>query len=175
MEIKIQKRPLLIVGGLAVVVIVGMAWTSLGGSRRVSAPYAGVAGADLPTVVGQPSLGGARIPFTVTANYQEYTPEVLVATLASGKATLLYFYADWCGTCRGQELINAAFFDRALRENLAVQGIRVNVDYNQPIMRQYGINYQHSYVLLDKTGNSVDKFFGDHSEEELMAKVDKAL
>lgn len=162
-----------ILGVIAVVVIGAVVWTSRGGSRAT--PYAGTSGADLPTVVGLPSLGGPRIPFTETANYKEYTPEVLTATLASGNATLLYFYADWCGTCRGQELINAAFFNRALGENLAVNGLRVNVDYNQPLMRQYRINYQHSYVLLDKNGNPVDRFYGDHSEEEILQKVTKVL
>lgn len=174
MEVKISKNLLyIIIGAAAVLVVGGVVWATRGGSS--TRPYAGTSGADLPTVVGMPSLGGPKIPFTETANYKEYTPEVLSTALASGNATLLYFYADWCGTCRGQEPINAAFFNRALSENLAVQGIRVNVDYNQPLMRQYKINYQHSYVLLDKNGNPVDRFYGDHTEEEIMQKVTKVL
>lgn len=175
MEIKISKNLIYtIVGGL-VVVIGGIVWASKGNNTSAPRPYAGTAGADLPTVVGQPSLGGPKIPFTATENYKEYTPEVLTAALSGGKAALLYFYADWCGTCRGQEPINEAFFNRALSENLAVTGLRVNVDNNQPLMRQYRINYQHSYVLLDKTSTPVDRFYGDHSEEELMQKVTKVL
>lgn len=174
MEVKIQKNLLyIIVGAIAVVVVGGIVWASRGDSR--AAPYAGVKGSDLPTVVGMPSLGGPKIPFTATENYKEYTPAVLTAALASGKATLLYFYADWCGTCRGQEPINQAFFDRALGENLAVTGIRVNVDDNQQLMRQYKINYQHSYVLLDKAGQPVDRFYGDHSETEILKKVQQVL
>lgn len=173
MEIKISKNFIyIIIGGL---LVGGIIWASKGSNTSAPRPYAGTAGADLPTVVGQPSLGGPKIPFTATANYQEYTPEALASTLSSGKVTLLYFYADWCGTCRGQELVNAAFFNRALSENLAVQGIRVNVDFNQPLMRQYRINYQHSYVLLDKSGQPVDRFYGDHSEEEIMQKVQQVL
>ena len=102
-------------------------------------------------------------------------PEMLTEGSASGKATLLYFYADWCGTCRGQEPIHEAFFKRALDENLPLLGLRINVDENQSVMRQYRINYQHSYVLLDKSGNPVDRFYGDHSEEELRQKVTKVL
>ncbi|MBI2552764.1 thioredoxin family protein [Candidatus Uhrbacteria bacterium] len=174
MEIKIQKNLIYAVGGvLAVIVIGGVVWASRGNSPP--APYAGTPGADLPTVVGEPSLGGPKIPFTATENYKEYTPEVLSAALASGNATLLYFYANWCGTCRGQEPINEAFFNRARQDNLAVMGVRVNVDDNQPLMRQYRINYQHSYVLLDKSGNPVDRFYGDHSEEELRQKVQQVL
>lgn len=174
MEIKVSKNLLYaVVGVVAALVVGGIAWASRGDSRTT--PYAGTAGADLPTVVGEPSLGGPKIPFTATENYNEYTPEALAAALSSGKATLLYFYADWCGTCRGQEPINAAFFNRALQENLAVTGIRVNVDDNQPLMRSYRINYQHSYVLLDKAGTAVDRFYGDHNESDLLKKVQQVL
>ena len=173
MEVKLSKNLIYIISG--VLLVGGVAWASRGVSNRPVTPYAGTAGADLPTVVGQPSLGGPKIPFSATENYKEYAPEILAAALSSGKATLIYFYANWCGSCRGQEPINAAFFSRTLAENLAVTGVRVNVDENQPIMRQYGINYQHSYVLLDKNGNPVDRFFGEHSEEELMTKVQKVL
>ncbi len=174
MEIKVSKKILYVAGGLVVILIVGGGvFAKHGGSRAV--PYAGVADKDLPTVVGEPSFGGPKIPFTATANYQEYAPDVLTAALANGKATLLYFYADWCGSCRTQEPINQEFFRKALTQKLDLNGFRVNVDANKPLMRQYGINYQHSYVLLDKTGKSVDKFFGDHSEEELMQKVRQGL
>jgi len=174
MEIKVQKNFVYTIGGLLVVIVIGgVVWASRGGNRVT--PYAGTSGADLPTVVGQPSLGGPKIPFHEEENYKEYTPEVLAAATVSGNATLLYFYANWCGTCRGQEPIHEAFFHRAFDENLAVTGVRINVDENQPVMRQYRINYQHSYVLLDKTGNAVDRFYGDHSEEELIAKVQQVL
>lgn len=174
MELKISKNLFfIIIGGIVILGVVGIVATRRGGTP--STPYAGVKGTDLPTVVGQPSLGGPKIPFTATANYKEYTPEVLTVALASGKATLIYFYADWCGSCRGQEPINQGFMADALARNLPLNSIRVNVDDNQSLMRQYGINYQHSYVLLDKTGKPVDKFFGEHSEEELRQKVTKVL
>ncbi|OGL65368.1 hypothetical protein A3B21_01625 [Candidatus Uhrbacteria bacterium RIFCSPLOWO2_01_FULL_47_24] len=175
MEIKIQKNALYVIFAVAVLGVIGIVVWGTRGGKPVSTPYAGVSGNDLPTVVGEPSLGGPKIPFHEHENYKEYTPEVLTAAISSGNATLLYFYADWCGTCRGQEPIHEAFFHRAVDENLAVMGVRVNADYNQQLMRQYRINYQHSYVLLDKSGKPVDKFFGDHSEMELMAKVQQVL
>lgn len=173
MEIKIKKSHVLIFLGALILVAGGTAWASR--NSRPMTPYAGVKGADLPTVVGEPSIGGPKIPFHEDANYKEYTPEILSAALESGNATLLYFYADWCGTCRAQEPIHEEFFHRAEKEKLPLMGIRINVDTNQPLMRKYGINYQHSYVLLDKTGKPVSKFFGDHSEEDLMREVAKIL
>lgn len=176
MEFKVSKNVLYIAGGLVVVLLIGsLVFAKRDNVVSTNQPYAGIAGADLPTVVGEPSLGGPKIPFHEEDNYKEYTPEILSVALSSGKATLLYFYADWCGTCRGQEPIHETFFHRALEENLALMGVRINVDDNQPLMRQYGINYQHSYVLLDKAGTPVDKFFGDHSEEELRQKVQQVL
>lgn len=176
MEVKVSKKGFYLFTVAAVVLLVGgVVWSRQRSTAPSSALYAGVSGNDLPTVVGEPSLGGPKIPFTETVNYKEYTPEVLSTALASGNATLLYFYANWCGTCRGQEPINQEFFRKALEQQLSVNGIRVDVDVNQQLMRQYRINYQHSYVLLDKTGNPVDRFYGDHSAEEILKKVQKVL
>lgn len=176
MEVKIPKNLLYaVMGGIAILVIGGVTLAKRGEGDPTPRPYAGVQGTDLPTVVGEPSIGGPKIPFHEHENYKEYTPDVLATALASGKATLLYFYADWCGTCREQEPIHETFFHRASDQGLAIMGVRINVDNNQPLMRQYGINYQHSYVLLDKTGNPVSKFFGDHSEEDLMREAAKVL
>ncbi len=138
-------------------------------------PYAGVKGEDLPAVVGEPSLSITKIPYTETVNYKEYTPEVLASARKSGNAILLYYYANWCTSCREQETIHAAFFDNALKSHLPLIGIRVNIDDKPPVMREYEMNYSHGYALLDRSGKVVSKFFGTHSEAELMAEVKKAL
>lgn len=139
-------------------------------------PYNGVSGNDLPTVVGEPTLDTeTKIPFVEVANYKEYTPELLAAAMASRNAVLLFFYADWCGSCKIQEPMNTAFFERTLKEEIPIVGLRIDIDDHKDIAREYGINYQHSYVLLDKTGTPASKFFGEHTPEQLEQAVSKVL
>lgn len=176
MEVKISKNLFYTITVGLVIVFGGIAWASRGNNTSTPPPYAGVAGADLPTRVGEPTLDTiTKIPYTETANYMEYTPEILATAKSSGKAVLLYFYADWCSSCKAQEPMNAVFFGQALIKKMPVFGIRIDIDDHTDIARQYGINYQHSYVLLDTAGVASAKFFGEHSETELMAKVQQVL
>ena len=173
MEFKISKKRLFVVVGVIAIVAGGTVWASR--NNHPVAPYAGVPGADLPAVVGKPSLSGAKIPYAETENYKQYTPEVLQSIRQSGNAVLLYFYADWCTSCWEQEPIHAIFFNNALKAQLPIIGVRINIDDLPPVMREFGMNYSHSYVLLDKNGNVASKFFGTHSEAELMKEVKKVL
>ena len=175
MTIQISKKTIgVIVAG--VILLTGSIYIGRSQTRTRETPYAGVAGADLPTVVGEPTLDTEiKIPFTKLSNYQEYTPELFASVKADGNAALLFFYADWCGSCKAQEPMNAAFFSQALERGLPLTGIRIDIDDHKDIAREYGINYQHSYVLLDKTGTPVSKFFGEHTPEQLSAQVTKVL
>lgn len=161
-----SKRIFYVIILIAAVEIVGGTYAAKRGAT-INMPYAGVSASDLPAVVGEPSLSEEKIPFTETVNYQEYTSARLSTALQSGRATLLYFYADWCSSCRIQEPINAIFFKQALDDGLAFMGIRIDIDDYPKIAREYGVNYQHSYVLLDRQGQPVAKFFGEQSVEDL--------
>ena len=174
MEIKIKNHTLIALG-VIVLVVLGIIVLSTRGVGGTPAPYAGVKGADLPAVVGETALGVEKIPFRETENYKEYTPAILVNALKSGKATLLYFYADWCTSCRTQEPWNADFFQQVLKKKLPLVGIRINIDSNEAPKQQYGTHYSHSFVLLDKEGKTVKKFYGDHQIEELFKEVKAVL
>lgn len=93
MELKLSRSFLYTVVGIVAVLLIGSVVLAKRGGTLFT-PYANVKGEDLPMVVGRPSLGGPKIPHDETVNYKEYAPEALAAALASGKATLLYFYAD---------------------------------------------------------------------------------
>ena len=174
MELKISKKFLCaIIGGIAVLSVGSIIVVRR--SETVAAPYAGVRGEDLPAVVGESSLGGTTIPYSETANYKQYTPELFASARQSGKTILLYYYANWCASCWEQEPIHAEFFDQARKSDLLLIGFRINIDDKAPIMREYSINYSHSYVLLDQTGKVASKFFGTHSAKELANEVSKAL
>ncbi|MDO8505021.1 MAG: thioredoxin domain-containing protein [bacterium] len=176
MEIKLQKKQFYILLGSIIFLGAGIVFVSNKKTAPSVRPYAGVSGADLPTVVGEPTLDTeTKIPFVEFANYKEYTPELLASAKTSGNATILFFYADWCSSCKAQEPMHTTFFKHALDEKLPLTGIRIDIDDHKDIAREYGINYQHSYVLLDKTGAPVSKFFGTHTSEQLEKAVSVVL
>jgi len=81
--------------------------------------------------------------------------------LAEKKLIVLYFFANWCLTCK-KEVSEALYPSFNELENESVVGFRVNYNDNQTdddeksLARQFGVAYQHTKVFL-KNGERVLK------------------
>jgi len=92
------------------------------------------------------------------------------------KTRVLFFYANWCPTCRpvDQELGNDP---NKLPEDVVV--IRVNyndTDTDQEekqLAKKYGITYQHTFVEIDSVGNALQIWNGGGVAEILERLQDK--
>jgi micrococcal nuclease len=72
--------------------------------------------------------------------------------LNQGRISVVYFYADWCPTCRGlgpvMDAINAQFPD--------MQVLFMDIgDWNTPVTREYGITSVPYFRIYDQSGNLV--------------------
>jgi endonuclease YncB( thermonuclease family)/thiol-disulfide isomerase/thioredoxin len=72
--------------------------------------------------------------------------------LTQGRTSIVYFYADWCPTCRQvspvMEAINAQYPD--------YQVLFMNIgDWNTPLTQRYGITFVPYFRIYDKTGSLV--------------------
>lgn len=102
------------------------------------------------------------LPFTSTVLAKSSTPR-----------RVLYFYASWCPTCIPA---NADFEKNASMLPADLTVIRVN--YNDPdtdedekaLAVKYGITYQHTFVQIDQSGNTITTWNGG-ATKELLAKI----
>lgn len=118
----------------------------------------------------KPAASSAYVPFTQAA-YD--------AAKASGQPTMLYFYATWCPICARQEPIIVDLFQGGEIADYGITALRVN--FNDPdtdaaeraLAEQFGISYQHTFVLLDANGAVKAKFTGHQTKEQLKAALEK--
>ncbi len=104
-------------------------------------------------------------------NKQDYDKAV-----SNNKIILLYFYAEWCPSCRAElPEINAAF-DELEREDLV--GFRVNYrdsnvdEYEENLAAEHGITYQHTKVII-KDGERILKAPNSWDKEKYLEEIAK--
>ena len=110
---------------------------------------------------GEVLAGTPSGPVLLDFNQADYEKAV-----AEGKVVALFFYADWCPTCRIDFPKMQQAFDEMLSFSFSgwhdVVGFRVNYndnqtdDFERQLARDFGVAYQHTKVLI-KDGERVLK------------------
>lgn len=101
-------------------------------------------------------------------SYLPYSSTVLADT--AGRRRVLFFYANWCPTCRPAD---ADFQANASKFPADVSLIRVNYNDTETdqeeknLAQKYGVTYQHTYVEIDAQGNKVQTWNGGQTAELL--------
>lgn len=85
---------------------------------------------------------------------------------------LVDFYAVWCGPCK----IIAPIIDQLSEEkyNVDIKFIKINVDENQELARQYNIFSIPAFIFF-KNGKLIDQFSGALSKEEFAKKINGVI
>lgn len=105
------------------------------------------------------------------SRYVEYSSKVLADT--AGTKRVLFFYANWCPTCRPADANFKANLDK-IPEGVTL--IRVNYNDSdtdaeeKALADKYGVTYQHTFVQIDKDGNVVGRWNGGQITE-LLANI----
>lgn len=120
------------------------------------------------TDTGSPLPEEASGPTAAAGRYVPFTPEVLANSANTRR--VLYFYANWCPTCRPAD---ADFIQNTAQIPADVTVIRVNYNDSdtdqaeKDLARQYDITYQHTFVQIDGQGNVVTQWNGGAIDELL--------
>lgn len=93
----------------------------------------------------------------IAPSYFIYSDHLLSQALEEKKKVVLYFHAPWCTTCSS--------FDDELTKNFAelpsdTVVFRIDYDSASQLKQRYGVTYQHTLVLLDKNGNTMEMWIG---------------
>ncbi|MCH0562993.1 MULTISPECIES: redoxin domain-containing protein [unclassified Streptomyces] len=118
---------------------------------------------------------GAQVPEALNFTATTVDGRSFDAKTLAGKPTLLWFWAPWCPTCKGQAAetakVAAAYRGRAnvvgvagLDGNAAMRDFVTDTgtgsfphlsDEKGEVWKRFRITQQSSYVLLDRTGDTV--------------------
>ncbi len=102
---------------------------------------------------------GATLAGT-SAPLLDFTKSDYDTAVKTDKLIVLYFYANWCPTCKAEFPVMQKVFDKLTTDN--VIGFRVNYNDNQTdedekkLAREFGVAYQHTKVFV-KNGQRILK------------------
>ncbi|THF68358.1 thioredoxin family protein [Deinococcus sp. Arct2-2] len=103
-----------------------------------------------------------------SGGYVAYTKAAFDA--AKGTQRVLFFHATWCPNCKAA--------DADITKNLAqlpagVTIFKTDYDKESALKKQYGITYQHTFVLVDAQGKALKKWAGG-TLRDIIAKTKTA-
>ncbi len=97
----------------------------------------------------KPSGAMAAGAYLTLADYQ--------ATMAmhAGTKVVYFFHATWCPDCKAAD---TELTTMPAKIPAGVTIVKVDYDTNLALRQKYGVTIQHTYVLLDGSGNEVKKW-----------------
>lgn len=104
----------------------------------------------------------------VIENYTIYTENDF--ELTKNQRRVLYFYANWCSTCRPA---NVEFMEKGnlIPEDVVVFRINYNDsdtdDTEKDLAKKYQITYQHTFVQVDSEGKVLTRWNGGEIDDLL--------
>jgi thioredoxin 1 len=101
-----------------------------------------------------------------------YTQQEFDSLLALGKPIVVHIHADWCGTCKAQDVqINAAMNSAEFKD---VTFLEVDYDTQRKILKFFNIKIQSTLIIF-KNGKEVDRIAMERDAVELQTFLKKSL
>ncbi len=103
---------------------------------------------------------------------QTYNQQVFENLISQGKTVVVHIHADWCGTCKAQDVqINAAINNTAFKD---VTFLEVDYDDQRKSVTFFKAKIQ-STIIIFKNGKEIDRSAMEREAAELQAFLKKAL
>ena len=114
----------------------------------------------------------ALLSTQVFAAGQTYNQQVFENLISQGKTVVVHIHADWCGTCKAQDVqINAAMNAAEFKD---VTFLEVDYDGQRKSVTFFKAKIQ-STIIIFKDGKEIDRSATERDAPELQAFLKKAL
>jgi thiol-disulfide isomerase/thioredoxin len=101
-----------------------------------------------------------------------YNQQVFENLISQGKTVVVHIHADWCGTCKAQDVqINAAMNAAEFKD---VNFLEVDYDGQRKSVTFFKAKIQ-STIIIFKNGKEIDRIAMEREAAELQAFLKKAL
>lgn len=113
--------------------------------------------------------------FTISSAYaigDAFDQTVFDRLLKEGKPVLIAVHADWCATCRAQEIFLKELLKTPLYNNLQV--LRVDFDRQKKAVRAFRVRMQSTLIVF-KNGIEVGRSTADTDRDSVALMLRKAL
>jgi thioredoxin 1 len=101
-----------------------------------------------------------------------YTQQEFDTLLVEGKSLVVHILADWCGTCKAQDVqINAAINSPEFKD---VVFFEVDYDTQRKHVKFFNGKLQ-STIIIFKAGKEIDRVVAERDASELQAFLKKSL
>jgi thiol-disulfide isomerase/thioredoxin len=118
------------------------------------------------------ALFALAISTQVFAAGQTYNQQVFENLISQGKTVVVHIHADWCGTCKAQDVqINAAINNAAFKD---VTFLEVDYDDQRKSVIFFKAKIQ-STIIIFKNGKEIDRSAMEREAAELQTFLKKAL
>lgn len=138
--------------------------------------YAACGDIKKPEAMMQQGYKGKVLAGTEKTKYLEFNRADYDKALKEKKKILLYFYANWCPTCRLEQPQTFAAFNEINDQDLI--GFRVNFRDSdtdadeEALAREFGVSYQHTKIIL-KGGQKAGKFPDSWDKQRYLDELNK--
>ena len=122
----------------------------------------------------QPTYQGTRLAGSADAPLLAFNQADYEAAQKAGKTVLLWYYSDWCPTCKAEQAQISAAFDAFT--GTGVVGFRVNINDNNTdehevaTAREFGVAFRHTKVAL-KNGERILKTTETWNKDNYLAQL----
>lgn len=107
---------------------------------------------------------------TTRGDYLDYSEEALSTKI--GNKRVLFFYANWCPSCRQQDAALKSATDQ-IPEGITI--FKLNYDSEIALRQKHGVTTQHTFVQIDSNGDSLKKWNSLYNNNDVQSIVDMLI